>query len=98
MEDEFEMTKDEFEKFKDMCLSKKFDSRHISKERWIYKYGDLKWEVDKFNSGYNLIIAEIELPTKKYRISFPDYINDVKLLEVTGLKQFSNRALSLKIK
>lgn len=98
MEDEFEMTKDEFEKFKDMCLSKKFDSRHISKERWIYKYGDLKWEVDKFNSGYNLIIAEIELPTKKYRISFPDYINDVKLLEVTGLKQFSNRALSLKVK
>lgn len=97
IEEERDLTKDEFEDFKKKCLKPKSDSRHISKDRWIYNDGDLKWEVDVFKSGYNLIIAELEIPTKKHIIVFPSYINDVKLLEVTGLKQFSNRALSLKI-
>jgi CYTH domain-containing protein len=97
IEDEYEMSKEEFENFKLKCFKPNVESKHISKERWIYKMGDLKWEVDKFNSGYHLIIAEIEIPTKSYKITFPKYIEEVKLLEVTGLKQFSNRALSLKI-
>lgn len=97
LEDEYQMTLEEFEAFKQKCYKPGVDSRHISKERWVYKFGDLKWEVDKFNSGYHLIIAEIELPEKKFRLQFPDFIKEVKLLEVTGMKQFSNRALSLKI-
>ena len=97
IEDEYEMTKDEFDKFKNKCLTPGIESRHISKERWIYKDGKLKWEIDKFNSGYHLIIAEIEIPTKRYKLIFPPFIEEIKLLEVTGLKQFSNRALSLKI-
>lgn len=97
MEDEHEMSEEEFEVFKKKCYEKGSESRHISKERWVYNDGNLKWEVDKFNSGYHLIIAEIEIPTKKFTIKFPKYIEEVKLLEVTGLKQFSNRALSLKI-
>jgi CYTH domain-containing protein len=97
-EDEYEMTKDEFLEFKNICFTKGIESKHISKERWIYKVGNLKWEVDKFKSGYHLIIAEIEVPTKKYKLIIPDFIQEVKLLEVTGLKQFSNRALSLNIK
>jgi len=97
MEDEHEMTKQEFDKFKKNCFKKGVESRHISKERWVYKDGDLKWEVDKFNSGYHLIVAEIELPTKKYDLKFPKFMEDIILLEVTGVKQFSNRALSLKI-
>ena len=97
LEDEKELTKEEFESFRLKCLTKGFESRHISKERWVYKDGDLKWEVDKFKSGYSLIIAELEIPTKDFKITFPKYIEDVLLLEVTGLKQFSNRALSLKI-
>jgi hypothetical protein len=97
MEDEYQMTKDEFDSFREKCYKHGADSKHISKERWIYKDGPLKWEVDKFNSGYNLIVAEIELPTEKYKLTVPQFIKDVMLLEVTGLKQFSNRALSLKI-
>ena len=97
MEDEYEMTKEDFEKFRLKCMEPGIESRHISKERWIYKQGDLKWEVDKFNSGYHLIIAEIEVPTKKYNLIIPKFMQDVILLEVTGLKQFSNRNLSLKI-
>lgn len=97
IEDEKELTKEQFEEFKSNCLSGKFESRFISKERHVYKEGELKWEVDKFGSGYNLIIAEIEIPKKTFKISFPDYISQVALLEVTGIKQFSNRSLSLKI-
>lgn len=96
-EDEKEITKEEFEDFKNKCLSKEYESKFIKKERFIYKYGDLKWEVDKFGSGYTLIVAEIEIPTKSYHIVFPDYMKDVILLEVTGIKKFSNRDLSIKI-
>ena len=73
-------------------------SRFINKVRYIYKDGDLKWEVDLFDNGYKLIIAEIEIPKKRYKLNIPDFIKDVLLLEVTGLKQFSNRNLSLNIK
>ena len=97
MEDEVELTKDEFEKFREVCLSDE-NSKFITKERHIFKYGDLKWEVDKFDNGYKLIIAEIELPKKSFKLIIPDYISEVLLMEVTGLKQFSNRNLSIDIK
>lgn len=97
MEDEYEMTKDQFEEFRQKCYLPNVESRHISKERWIYKDNQLKWEVDVFKSGYNLIVAEIEIPHKKYDLKFPKFMEDIILLEVTGLKQFSNRQLSLKI-
>jgi len=98
IEDEKELTKEQFEEFKSNCLSGKFESRFISKERHVYKEGELKWEVDKFGNDYRLIIAEIEIPKKNFKISFPDYITEMLLLEVTGIKQFSNRSLSLQIK
>jgi CYTH domain-containing protein len=97
IEDEKDLTKEQFEDFKQKCLSGKYESRFISKERHVYKEGNLKWEVDKFGSGYTLIVAEMEIPKKTFKIIFPEYISDVLLLEVTGIKQFSNRSLSLKI-
>jgi CYTH domain-containing protein len=96
LEDEYFMTKDEFNKFKKHCLTVA-EYRHISKERWIYPDGNLYWEVDVFNSGYNLIIAEIEIPIKSYKLNIPDFIKEKMLLEVTEMKQFSNRSLSKKI-
>jgi CYTH domain-containing protein len=45
-----------------------------------------------------LIIAEIEIPTKDYEVIIPDYLKELVLIEVTGMKPFSNRSLSLKIK
>ena len=95
-EDEHELTKDEFEDFKSKWITKE-DSTYISKRRFIYKFGKLKWEVDMFESGYTLIVAEIEIPTRKYRLRIPDFIKEVLLIEVTGKQQFSNRSLSLKI-
>jgi CYTH domain-containing protein len=97
MEDEHEMTQKEFEDFRDLCFKPGVESKHISKERWIYKDGNLKWEVDVFKSGYHLIVAEIEIPHRKYDLKIPKFIQEIMLLEVTGLKQFSNRSLSLNI-
>ena len=97
MEDEHELTKEQFDNFKNKCFQKGIEARHISKERWVYKDGNLKWEVDKFKSGYHLIVAEIEIPNKRYDIKFPKFMEDIILLEVTGIKQFSNRSLSIKI-
>jgi CYTH domain-containing protein len=97
LEDERFLTEKEFKEFKSKCLLSTTESRFISKERWIYPGGNLYWEVDIFNSGHHLIVAEIEIPTKNYKVNIPKFIDDKLLLEVTGLKQFSNRNLSNKI-
>jgi CYTH domain-containing protein len=96
LEDEYFMTEDEFIKFKNACLVSK-ESKYISKERWIYPDGQLNWEVDMFNSGHHLIVAEVEIPTKRFKVNIPDFISNKLLLEVTEFKQFSNRNLSNKI-
>jgi CYTH domain-containing protein len=97
LEDEKYLTEDEFLKFKKNCESGTVEARFIKKERHIYPDGDLYWEVDMFNSGHHLIVAEIEIPTKNHKVNIPNFIADKLLLEVTGLKQFSNKNLSNKI-
>lgn len=97
IEEEYDLSKEEYDKFVKKCKSS-VDSRSIQKKRYIYNDGDLKWEVDLFGSGYTLIIAEIEIPKKNFIIKVPDYISPLILLEVTGLKQFSNRNLSISIR
>jgi len=97
IEDEHFMTLKQFTEFKNKCLKSTTESKFIEKVRHIYPDGDLFWEVDIFGNGYELIIAEIEIPKKTYKLTLPDFIKEVNLLEVTGLKQFSNRNLSLKI-
>lgn len=96
LEDEYFMTEADFFNFKKDCLNSK-DSKFLSKERWIYPDGNLYWEVDKFINDHYLIIAEIEIPTKGYKVNIPDFISSKLLLEVTDFKQFSNRSLSNKI-
>lgn len=98
IEDEHDLTKKEFNLFKDKCYKTINESKYIKKIRHIYKDGHLKWEIDDFNYSCNLIIAEIEIPTKDYQVVIPDFLKDLILLEVTGLKPFSNRSLASKIK
>jgi CYTH domain-containing protein len=97
IEDEHNITKEEYEFFTKRCNTPGEDAKFISKERWIYPDGDLKWEVDMFNSGHHLIVAEIEIPKKSFKVNIPDFIKDKLLMEVTDFKQFSNRNLSNKI-
>jgi len=97
LEDEKLITNEEFNLFVEKCKSA--NSRYISKERLVFNIdNNLKWEVDVFNNGHHLIIAELEIPSEDYKYEIPDFINDKMLLEVTGLKQFSNKNLSNKIK
>lgn len=96
IEDEKELTKSEYDDFVNICKSDT-NSKFIVKNRYVYNESDVKWEVDVFN-GYSLIIAEVEIPKKNYKLFIPNYIKDVLLLEVTGLKQFSNRNLSINLK
>ena len=93
MEDEKLLTKEEFNSFVKLCVDD--SSKFISKERLVYPHtGGLKWEVDVFNSGHHLIIAEIEIPSEDYEVKIPKFIKQKLLLEVTGMKQFSNKSLS----
>lgn len=98
IEDEKLLTLNQFNKFKEKCYKAPAEAKYLNKNRHIYKYGDLNWEIDVFKNDYKLIIGEIEIPTEDYDLIIPDYINDILLMEVTGMKPFSNRSLSLKIK
>ena len=98
LEDEYFMTKEEFNSFKETCFNSKNDSKFLTKERWIYPDNELLWEVDLFKGDLNIIIAEVEIPTKRYKVNIPQFITDKLLLEVTEFKQFSNRSLSNLIK
>lgn len=93
-EDEKDITSQEFNQFVEKC--RVYQSRYISKERLIYPDGDLKWEVDVFNNGHHLIVAEIEVPSMENQVIIPKFISDKLLMEVTGIKTFSNRSLSNK--
>ncbi len=97
LEDEKDVPLDFYNKFVNKCLSGKFDSKFINKVRHLYYDKDLIWEVDEFDNGYKLIIAEVEIPIKTFKLKIPDFIREVLLLEVSGMKQFSNRSLSLTI-
>jgi len=94
-EDEKIITSQDFNEFIKKC--KLGQSRYISKERLVFIEGDLKWEVDVFNNGHHLIIAEVELPEEDYPVVIPKFIKDKLLMEVTGMKQFGNRNLSNKL-
>ena len=98
---EKEISKKEYEKFKKRCRDNKSNSKYIKKERLVYYDNlndDLYWEVDIFKDRCHIIIAEIEIPTEEYNLKIPEFISKKTLLEVTGLKQFSNRSLSVKMK
>ena len=94
MEDEKLISEKEYIKFLNNCKNSFQESRYITKERWCYKQNELKWEVDIFHSGHHLVVAEIEIPKKTYKVVLPNFIKEKLLLEVTGMKQFSNKNLS----
>lgn len=69
----------------------------LEKKRYLMKKGELVWEVDNFKNMAP-IIAEIETPTKDYPLEIPSFIQDVLIMEITGMREFSNRALAEHLK
>ena len=98
IEEEINLSNEEFDDFVRRCGDVNENARYISKQRRIYPVGDLKWEVDVFSQKCHIVVAEIEIPTEDYDLEIPDFIQKKTLLEVTGLKQFSNRSLSNRVK
>lgn len=92
-EEENEVTKKEFDK------EIKKATRVLTKIRYIKKVGKYKWEIDVF-SGLNLIIAEIEVNSKKelHTVKIPAFIAKQLIMDITGIKQFSNFNLADPIK
>ena len=98
IEEERDLSKDEFDDFVKRCKGSKQNAKYITKQRRIYPDGDRKWEVDVFSQKCHIIVAEVEIPSEDYELEIPEFIQKKNLLEVTGMKQFSNRSLSNRVK
>ncbi len=95
MEYEKDITEIEFNAFVRKCSKTGECGKFISKTRHIYVDSNkMKWEVDVFNTGATIIMAEVELPKKNFKVKIPKFMKDIILLEVTELKNFSNRNLA----
>lgn len=57
----------------------------------------LVWEIDKFHKPLRLVMAEIELPSIDHEIILPPFIQDNLIMEVTGIKEFSNYGIALEV-
>lgn len=75
-------------------VGKEHADRSISKLRYILPHTDgLKWEIDSFRE-HRLVIAEIEVPSEDYNLEIPETLKPYVLMEITGMKQFSNSNLA----
>ncbi len=91
-ENDIEISRKEFDKL----YKPKKVLKSIEKDRNV-KFLDkdgLKFEIDNFQGGLVVVIAEIEIPTIEYDLVLPDYIQKVLLLEVTEHRQFKNYNLA----
>jgi len=95
-ETERELTQKEFLEFRKRCLKYPGNSKMLKKTRYVYTDGELKWEVDLFETAV-MVIAEIEIPSEDYDLKIPEFISKKNVLEVTSMKQFSNRSIAGKI-
>lgn len=86
-EEEVEINRHDFIRYSE--LSK----RGLSKNRFNKIDGDLTWEIDDYIE-FNLVVAEVELPSEDYPLELPDFIKDNLICEITSLKDFSNSNLA----
>lgn len=63
--------------------------REISKNRHVYFYGLQKFEVDMF-TDLLLVVCEVETLDPRDTITFPHFIENVLIIEVTDKQEFSN--------
>ena len=76
--------------FLEIDLSK---ARILEKIRTVVKHKGFDFEIDEFKD-YDLITLEVELDDINEKIPFPENIKKEIVKELTGLKEFSNFALS----
>jgi CYTH domain-containing protein len=64
----------------------------ISKTRYVYNSGRLKWEIDVYE--IKMVTAEIELPRENYPFRMPEAVRKELIMDVTEFPQFTSRRLS----
>lgn len=69
----------------------------IRKTRYVVKHKGFKFEIDVY-LDLKLVILEVELPALNHPFEFPDGLFEEIIIEATGMKQFSNFNLAVKIK
>lgn len=93
-EDEREMSKQEFV---NIVYGPSKDVRIMEKTRYVVKFQKLKFEID-FYKNLSLVTLEVELPKIDHVYKTPAAISKEILMELTGMKQFSNFNLAIKRK
>jgi CHAD domain-containing protein/CYTH domain-containing protein len=63
--------------------------RRVRKRRYKVEEGDLVWEIDDFKDK-DLVLAEVELPSKNTKVKLPSWLKRCVVREVTGDPAFYN--------
>ena len=93
-ENEFEISKDEYEKLIDEAA----DPRELTKTRYAFPFGERVVEIDVYpheiggNELDGLAVLEVELEDESESLVLPEFI--VIKRELTGKKEFSNKSLA----
>jgi CYTH domain-containing protein len=82
--------------FKETLRANKDNYAVIKKTRYIIKHKGFKFEIDVYKD-LSIITLEIELPSINHHFEYPDGLLEEVLMDVTGMKQFSNLNLSKKV-
>jgi CYTH domain-containing protein len=67
--------------------------RRLTKTRHVVPCGALRWEVDRFD-GFDLVLAEIELPAPDTPVTLPAWLAPHVVREVTEEPAFRNYELA----
>lgn len=82
--------------FKDVLKKNSKNYAVIKKTRYVIKYKGFKFEIDVYQD-LSIITLEVELPSINHHFEYPEGLLEEVLLDVTGMKQFSNLNLSKKV-
>ncbi len=61
----------------------------IRKHRYLIPDGELTWEIDEF-LDFDLVLAEVELPTADTEVVIPDWLAPWVVAEVTERVEYTN--------
>lgn len=67
--------------------------RFLTKKRFAFYIGEAKWDIDVYDN-MQLVTAEAEMPTADFALEIPEFIQAEIIMEVTGVKAFTNWSLA----
>ena len=68
-------------------------TKGISKTRSVFHHEGLRFEVDSFHH-LQLVIMEVELDSIDQVFTVPDFLQELIIFEITGIREFSNSSLA----